>query len=835
MGCAKSKMGCAKSKPGDANSTACPDDLIECQRCKFRGSLEEFQRHCKTCQETSQELPHLPSVVKRMVPRVAYPGPRPLKDIPATPTHEEFNDPEIQVLVERFGIDFSHAATYKRVFRELDTKITGSIPRKDLKRLLTKAGARDVQKVVDIFHAADKTSRTKNKEITLEDFVAVMSAGDGITVLIGIFKDEAAKLSGLGSTLRQKDVVLNGFLASAVRSNLFGVSLFAKFMEFEKREGDPNRSAVDMHKASLEHAFALAQGSFTQVHASLRAYDFMTAVDLLRRHFTEVGQAFMRIVMSTHVRIFPPLTPSVRSSGQHGFLGPARFTFDGVQVERTELSATTPSGMTLEASWWRPKLVVGESPCVIFAHTYWGGRYCALEILSACLMKGFSVLAPDLSGCGSSEGHYTGLGARESVEIQTWCDQAFTAGAPCVLLWGVGLGAIACLEHAASASRTTAIASGSALAAASALGSDAGMHLAATVTRTSSTLSETVSSTGTWLGSSITGSGEEPNPDSSTKAEMSEAANDPTLRASNALNSLRPNASAETIATAAAAAENYGNIAGCVLDHCPADTCAEVESYILSFQPAWDKHVLPKAGIGFPNTPIWLVLRWLEYLGADLSTEKDKRDQIKAPGANALSIRPVQYAATLHIPSLLVTSPPIPTEEVISVIQNPANKNEPHFDEAPVTFRDAVGPFLAAVVAQPAVDAAKIARVVQEAAGSVFSNPAVRVLQIPPKSMVDELEVLDDQDVPPSAKNFILALYTLIPRFVPVRPRRTVCAEVEFLAECAKAFMTAKGLTWTAGDTPVDLARVGWFAPPPWCPAEESSAVETTHGNNTRI
>ena len=78
---------------------------------------------------------------------------------------------------------------------------------------------------------------------------------------------------------------------------------------------------------------------------------------------------------------------------------------------------------------------------------------------------------------------------------------------------------------------------------------------------------------------------------------MKEASNDPTLRATNALNSLRPNASAETIATAAAAAGNYGNIAGCVLDHCPADTCAEVESYILSFQPAWDKHVLPKAGI----------------------------------------------------------------------------------------------------------------------------------------------------------------------------------------------------------------------------------------------
>ena len=316
---------------------------------------------------------------------------------------------------------------------------------------------------------------------------------------------------------------------------------------------------------------------------------------------------------------------------------------------------------------------------------------------------------------------------------------------------------------------------------------------------------------------------------------MNEASNDPTLRATNALNSLRPNASAETIATAAAAAGNYGNIAGCVLDHCPADTCAEVESYILSFQPAWDKHVLPKAGIGFPNTPIWLILRWLEYLGADISTEKDGHGKIKAPGANALSIRPVQYAATLHVPALLVTSPPIPTEEVISVIQNSGNKNEPHFDEAPVTFRDAVGPFLAAVVAQPAVDAVKIARVVQETAGSVFSNPAVRVLQIPPRSMVEELEILEDHEVPSSAKNFVLALYTLIPRFVPLRPRRTICAEVEFLAECAKAFMMAKGVNWTAGDTPIDLARVGWFAAPPWSPVSENGALATAHSNNTRI
>lgn len=58
-----------------------------------------------------RELPQLPSVVKRMVPRAAYPGPRPLNGVPATPTHDEFNDPEIKALVERFGIDFSHAAT----------------------------------------------------------------------------------------------------------------------------------------------------------------------------------------------------------------------------------------------------------------------------------------------------------------------------------------------------------------------------------------------------------------------------------------------------------------------------------------------------------------------------------------------------------------------------------------------------------------------------------------------------------------------------------------------------------------------------------------------------
>jgi len=161
--------------------------------------------------------------------------------------------------------------------------------------------------------------------------------------------------------------------------------------------------------------------------------------------------------------------PRVEYAEEH--LGPIAFEFGGVPIARADFEFKNRRGLTLHCSHWhRPDLLApdfktelqngddsgmgslrSEQPCLVYLHSHVACRLDVLPLLRTLLTSGVSVLAPDLSGHGMSEGEYVSLGWNERDDVADLLEHLRTAGhAGTIGLWGHYTGAVAALMHGGS-------------------------------------------------------------------------------------------------------------------------------------------------------------------------------------------------------------------------------------------------------------------------------------------------------------------------------------------------------------------------------------------------
>lgn len=126
-------------------------------------------------------------------------------------------------------------------------------------------------------------------------------------------------------------------------------------------------------------------------------------------------------------------------------LGPPAFRFCDAPFARADFQITNRRGLALRCSHWhRPDLLraapdpstspppagpgpahpnllpslSADQPCVLFLHAHVSCRLDALPLLRTLLAAGVSVLAPDLSGHGQSDGRYVSLGWFERDDVE---------------------------------------------------------------------------------------------------------------------------------------------------------------------------------------------------------------------------------------------------------------------------------------------------------------------------------------------------------------------------------------------------------------------------------
>ena len=137
-------------------------------------------------------------------------------------------------------------------------------------------------------------------------------------------------------------------------------------------------------------------------------------------------------------------------------LGPTSFQARSMSCVREDFQLQGGRG-TLHCSHFRPVNTWQGRPCVVFAHGNASCRVQALEAAQALLPLGVSVVAPDLSGSGMSDGEFISLGWFESEDFGTVMDYLETRpDVTTIGLWGRSMGAATCVLRAAQDSRVGA-------------------------------------------------------------------------------------------------------------------------------------------------------------------------------------------------------------------------------------------------------------------------------------------------------------------------------------------------------------------------------------------
>jgi len=125
-------------------------------------------------------------------------------------------------------------------------------------------------------------------------------------------------------------------------------------------------------------------------------------------------------------------------------LGPMRFVFDGVDVQRTDFVVLNGRGLKLQCSQWATS---EAAPCVVYLHGNASSRLEVLSNLSVCLALGLSVVSFDFAGSGISDGEFVSLGFKEKHDVAAVVQHLRRRRqAPAkIAVWGRSMGSVAAL------------------------------------------------------------------------------------------------------------------------------------------------------------------------------------------------------------------------------------------------------------------------------------------------------------------------------------------------------------------------------------------------------
>lgn len=121
---------------------------------------------------------------------------------------------------------------------------------------------------------------------------------------------------------------------------------------------------------------------------------------------------------------------------------PEARTYTKPDYPSEEWTLTSPDGLRLEATHFRPSRHSDSSRWVIVVHGYGCTQQNSWYIAANYLAQGYEVLTPDLRASGSSEGRFLTMGYKESEDVLLWARRIAQEHPEArILLHGVSMGA----------------------------------------------------------------------------------------------------------------------------------------------------------------------------------------------------------------------------------------------------------------------------------------------------------------------------------------------------------------------------------------------------------